>query len=121
MNTLVEHNLFHRIPTENLIGKEGEKALSQIGFTRQLVSMRHQGCGSLELWNYTLWLRDVIPQDPDGRDRPYHVDLPSLEGTCNLFFLFGYKLMNHALTFHWVVYKNLHISGENKWFECGPL
>ncbi|PON38656.1 hypothetical protein PanWU01x14_311120 [Parasponia andersonii] len=71
--------LIRKIPMQNLIGKEGEKALSQIGFTRQLVSMGHQACGSLELWNYPLWLRDVIPQDPDGRDRPDHVDLPSLE------------------------------------------
>lgn len=65
---------------ENLIGRQGEKALSQIGFTRQLVSMGHQACGALELWNYPLWLRDIIPQDPDGRDRPDHVDLPALEG-----------------------------------------
>ncbi|XP_062111993.1 alpha-dioxygenase PIOX [Humulus lupulus] len=71
--------LIKEIPMEKLIGKEGELALTQIGFTRQLVSMGHQACGSLELWNYPLWFRDIIPQDLYGRDRPDHVDLPSLE------------------------------------------
>lgn len=63
----------------NLVGLNGEKALSEIGFTRQMVSMGHQACGALELWNYPLWFRDLIPHDVDGKDRPDHVDLPSLE------------------------------------------
>ena len=63
----------------NLIGQEGEKSISEIGFTKLFVSMEHQACGALELWNYPLWLRNLIAQDPDGRDRPDHVDLPSLE------------------------------------------
>ncbi|GJT16687.1 alpha-dioxygenase 1-like protein [Tanacetum coccineum] len=63
----------------NLIGWRGEKELSEIGFTRQMVSMGHQASGALELWNYPLWLRDVVPQNVDGTDRPDHVDLPSLE------------------------------------------
>ncbi|KAF4402525.1 hypothetical protein G4B88_012310 [Cannabis sativa] len=71
--------LIKEIPMEKLIGREGEKTLTQIGFTRQLVSMGHQACGSLELWNYPLWFRNVIPQDINGRDRADHVDLPSLE------------------------------------------
>ncbi|XP_024973034.1 alpha-dioxygenase 1-like isoform X4 [Cynara cardunculus var. scolymus] len=63
----------------NLIGWRGEKELSNIGFTTQMVSMGHQACGALELWNYPVWLRDIVPQNIDGTDRPDHVDLPSLE------------------------------------------
>ncbi|OVA03708.1 heme peroxidase [Macleaya cordata] len=71
--------LIETVPMGDLIGLKGEKALSEIGFTGQMVSMGHQACGALELWNYPLWLRDLIPQDKNGRDRPDHVDLPSLE------------------------------------------
>ncbi|KAK2994102.1 hypothetical protein RJ640_024366 [Escallonia rubra] len=68
-----------KVDMSDLIGRKGEAALSNIGFTRQMVSMGHQACGALELWNYPLWLRDVIPQDIDGQDIPEHVDLPALE------------------------------------------
>lgn len=54
---------------ENLVGHKGEKALSAIGFEKRIVSMGHQACGALELWNYPLWLRDLIPQNTDGTDR----------------------------------------------------
>ncbi|KAE8021580.1 hypothetical protein FH972_007457 [Carpinus fangiana] len=67
------------VPLANLIGIKGEKVLAEIGFTKQLVSMGHQASGALELWNYPTWLRDLIPQDVDGHDRPDHVDLPALE------------------------------------------
>lgn len=63
----------------DLIGREGEKALEEIGFTRQMVSMGHQASGALELFNYPTWLRDLVPQDPDGKERKYHVDLAALE------------------------------------------
>ena len=62
-----------------LIGQEGEKSISEIGFIKIFVSMGHQACGALELWNYPNWLRDLIAQEPDGRDRTDHVDLPALE------------------------------------------
>ncbi|GJQ98424.1 alpha-dioxygenase 1-like protein [Tanacetum coccineum] len=68
-----------KIDMINLIGREGEEELSEIGFTRHMVSMGHQACGALELWNYPMWLRDVVPKNVDGTDRPDHVDLPSLE------------------------------------------
>ncbi|OAY25843.1 alpha-dioxygenase 1 [Manihot esculenta] len=71
--------LKEEIPMQNLIGLKGEKALPRIGFTSQMVSMGHQACGALELWNYPLWLRDLIPQDITGHDRLDHVDLPALE------------------------------------------
>lgn len=62
-----------------LIGLQGEKALHEIGFTRQIVSMGHQACGALELFNYPIWLRDLVPQNPDGTERKDHVDLAALE------------------------------------------
>ncbi|XP_039009931.1 alpha-dioxygenase 1-like [Hibiscus syriacus] len=71
--------LLKEVPMPDLIGHKGEKTLSQIGFTRQFVSMGHQACGGLELWNYPAWLRDLITHDVDGKDRPDHVDLAALE------------------------------------------
>ncbi|CAN1272714.1 Alpha-dioxygenase PIOX [Linum perenne] len=71
--------VLEKLPMGNLLGSNGEKVLSRIGFTRQMVSMGHQACGALELWNYPNWLRNVAPHDPNGRPRPHHVDLPALE------------------------------------------
>ncbi|KAF8399301.1 hypothetical protein HHK36_015166 [Tetracentron sinense] len=71
--------LIEKVPMANLIGLEGEKTLSDIGFTKQMVSMGHQASGALELWNYPMWFRDLIAQDKEGRDRPDHVDMPALE------------------------------------------
>ncbi|KAL7232499.1 hypothetical protein ACSBR2_010505 [Camellia fascicularis] len=71
--------LVKKVPLPNLVGHKGEKALTEIGFTRQMVSMGHQSCGALELWNYPLWLREIIPQNVDGTDRTNSVDLPALE------------------------------------------
>ncbi|CAA3021968.1 alpha-dioxygenase 1 [Olea europaea subsp. europaea] len=71
--------LAKEVDMRELIGNKGEEALQNIGFTRQMVSMGHQACGALELWNYPNWFRDLIPQDVDGRDRPDPVDLPALE------------------------------------------
>ncbi|KAJ4960690.1 hypothetical protein NE237_020600 [Protea cynaroides] len=71
--------LLEKVPMSNLIGLKGEKVLSGIGFERQMVSMGHQACGALALWNYPTWLRDIIPQNPDGTERTDHVDLPALE------------------------------------------
>lgn len=64
---------------KNLIGVQGEEALTKIGVERQLVSMGHQACGALELWNYPLWLRDLVPQNIDGTERKDHIDLAALE------------------------------------------
>jgi alpha-dioxygenase len=73
--------LLFRVPLPNLIGRKGEKALVEFGFEKQMVSMGHQASGALELWNYPTWLRDLVPQDINGQDRPDHVDLPALEGS----------------------------------------
>lgn len=67
------------VDMSKLIGIQGEKVLSEYGFTRQMVSMGHQACGALELWNYPWFLRDLIAQNVDGKERPDHVDLPALE------------------------------------------
>nr|CAD1830183.1 unnamed protein product [Ananas comosus var. bracteatus] len=67
------------IKTEELVGVKGEQVLSKIGFERQLVSMGHQACGALELWNYPLFFRELIAQNVDGTERPDHVDMPALE------------------------------------------
>ncbi|PWA82084.1 hypothetical protein CTI12_AA179840 [Artemisia annua] len=72
-----------QIAMKNLIGWRGEKELSEIGFTRQMVLVGHQASGALELWNYPLWLRDIVPQNVDISDRPDHVDLPSHERCIN--------------------------------------
>nr|XP_043633555.1 alpha-dioxygenase 1-like [Erigeron canadensis] len=71
--------LSHKINMVNLIGVRGEEKLSEIGFTTLMVSMGHQPSGALELWNYPMWLRDVVPHNVDGTDRSDRVDLASLE------------------------------------------
>ncbi|XP_077237811.1 alpha-dioxygenase PIOX-like isoform X2 [Tasmannia lanceolata] len=71
--------LLEKVPLADMIGLRGEKTLSKIGFTKQMVSMGHQASGALELWNYPQSLRDIIAQDEAGKDRPDHVDLASLE------------------------------------------
>ncbi|KAL8475541.1 hypothetical protein ACS0TY_028265 [Phlomoides rotata] len=64
---------------EELIGRQGVENLSKIGFTKLMVSIGHQACGALELWNYPLWLRNLISQNVDGSDRPDPIDLSTLE------------------------------------------
>ena len=65
----------------NLVGSHARDGLEYIGNEDMIVSMGHQACGALTLWNYPKWLRDLVPQDVTGRDRPDKVDLPSLEST----------------------------------------
>nr|GMD51925.1 alpha-dioxygenase 1 [Ipomoea batatas] len=71
--------LSREVDMVDLIGQKGEQKLSEIGFARQMVSMGHQACGALELWNYPLWMRNLVPQNPDGTDRPDPIDLIALE------------------------------------------
>ncbi|KAJ7970143.1 alpha-dioxygenase 1 [Quillaja saponaria] len=71
--------LIKEIPMKKLIGLEGERTIQDIGFEKQFVSMGHQASGSLELFNYPEWLRDLVVHDVDGRERPDHVDLAALE------------------------------------------
>ncbi|WJX65442.1 Alpha-dioxygenase PIOX [Trifolium repens] len=71
--------LIKEIPMNDLIGLKGEQTLLKIGVAKQLVSMGHQACGALELWNYPSWLRDLVPHNVDGTERSDHVDLAALE------------------------------------------
>ncbi|MCO5600226.1 hypothetical protein L7F22_054336 [Adiantum nelumboides] len=63
----------------DLLHDEGEKIFADVGFEPMLVSMGHQSSGALTLWNYPTWMRELVPQDPDGTERTHLVDLPSLE------------------------------------------
>nr|XP_010936734.2 alpha-dioxygenase 1 [Elaeis guineensis] len=67
------------IKMEDLVGIRGESTLSKVGFERLLVSMGHQACGALELWNYPWFFRNLVPQNVDGTKRPDHMDMPALE------------------------------------------
>jgi len=71
--------VLNRILMNDLIGLQGEKTLFDIGVAKQLVSMGHQACGALELWNYPSWLRNLVPHNVDGTERSDHVDLAALE------------------------------------------
>nr|KYP43075.1 Peroxidase [Cajanus cajan] len=71
--------LLQEVPMKDLIGHKGEMALDKIGFEKQMVSMGHQACGALELWNYPIWLRDLVVHDEDAKERPHNVDLAALE------------------------------------------
>lgn len=44
-----------------------------------LVSMGHQACGAVTLWNYPSWMRNLIARDINGEDRPDPVDMAALE------------------------------------------
>ena len=71
-----------------LIGKEGGKTDSRIGFEQLLVSMGHQSCGALTLWNYPNWMRNLVAQDIYGEDRPNLIDMAALESKSNPCFFF---------------------------------
>ncbi|KAL2342362.1 hypothetical protein Fmac_003647 [Flemingia macrophylla] len=71
--------ILEKVPMREMVGKEGEKRLSNIGMEQMLVSMGHQSCGAVALWNYPTWLRNLIAHDVDGEDRPDPVDMATLE------------------------------------------
>lgn len=62
-----------------MIGKEGEKNLSKIGMEQMLVSMGHQSSGAGTLWNFPSWMRNLVPHDIDGDDRPDSIDMAALD------------------------------------------
>ncbi|KAM0043600.1 putative hem peroxidase superfamily, hem peroxidase, animal-type [Helianthus debilis subsp. tardiflorus] len=64
---------------KHMIGKEGEKRLSNIGMEKMLVSMGHQPCGAVTLWNYPSWMRNLVAHDIDGEERKDQVDMASME------------------------------------------
>ncbi|CAH1434797.1 unnamed protein product [Lactuca virosa] len=64
---------------KDMIGKEGERRLSKIGLEKMLVSMGHQSCGAVTLWNYPLWMRNLVAHDINGEERTDLVDMASIE------------------------------------------
>lgn len=68
-----------RVPMWEMIGKQGERRLAKIGMEQMLISMGHQSCGAVTLWNYPSWMRNLVAHDADGEDRPDLVDMAALE------------------------------------------
>lgn len=65
---------------EEVLGKQGNRKLSKVGMEQMIVSLGHQPCGALVLWNYPCWLMNLIPQDVDGQDRKDAINLAALDG-----------------------------------------
>ena len=62
-----------------LVGSKGNDKALTLGLKAILTSLGHQSAGSLSLFNYPTWMRQVFPQNRDGTNRPDPVDLASLE------------------------------------------
>lgn len=75
---------------KELVGKEGEKRLSRIGMEQMLVTMGHQACGAMTLWNYPSWLRNLIAHDINGEERPDPVDMAALESIYFYIYIYIY-------------------------------
>ena len=69
-----------RLDIPALLGARGEAlAATRLGLKTMLTSFGHQSAGALTLFNYPMWMRNVIPQNPDGTDRDTPIDMASLE------------------------------------------
>ncbi|EEF32824.1 oxidoreductase, putative [Ricinus communis] len=71
--------VLEEVPMKEMAGKEGEKKMSEIGMELMLVSMGHQACGAVTLWNYPSWMRNLVAHDINGEDRPDPVDMAAIE------------------------------------------
>ncbi|ONI09302.1 hypothetical protein PRUPE_5G230200 [Prunus persica] len=71
--------ILEEVLMRDMAGKEGERRLSTIGMEQMLVSMGHQACGAITLWNYPSWMRNLIAHDVNGEDRADPVDMAALE------------------------------------------
>ncbi|KAF8390045.1 hypothetical protein HHK36_024566 [Tetracentron sinense] len=78
-NTLLAGMRINWVPMEEMIGLEGERRLSKIGMEQMMVSMGHQACGALTLWNYPSWMRNLVAHDINGENRLDPVDMAALE------------------------------------------
>lgn len=76
-----------------MAGKDGETRLSEVGMEQMLVSMGHQACGAIKLWNYPSWMRNLVPHDINGEDRPDQVDMAAMES----------KSLAHSENLHFVI------------------
>ncbi|KAJ4832334.1 Alpha-dioxygenase 2 [Turnera subulata] len=68
-----------KVPMSVMAGKEGERRLSQIGMEQMLISMGHQTCGAITLWNFPSWMRNLVAHDINGEERPDPVDMAAME------------------------------------------
>ncbi|KAF5469115.1 hypothetical protein F2P56_013211 [Juglans regia] len=71
--------VLEEVPMRELAGTEGERKLSIIGMEQMLVSMGHQACGAITLWNYPSWMRNLVAHDINGEDRQDPVDMATME------------------------------------------
>ncbi|KHN00174.1 hypothetical protein glysoja_028702 [Glycine soja] len=71
--------ILEKEPMKELLGKEGERRLSNLGMEQMLVSMGHQSSGAVDLWNYPTWLGNLIAHDINGEDIPDPVDMATME------------------------------------------
>ncbi|KAG2664628.1 hypothetical protein I3760_16G091300 [Carya illinoinensis] len=71
--------VLEEVPMRKLVGSEGERSLSRIGMEQMLVSMGHQACGAVTLWNYPSWMRNLVAHDINGEDRLDPVDMATME------------------------------------------
>ncbi|KAF8022568.1 hypothetical protein BT93_F0165 [Corymbia citriodora subsp. variegata] len=79
LQSLIVPGKITRIPMWEVVGQLGQRRLSKIGMGQMMVSLGHQACGALSLWNYPSWMRNLVPQDVDGKDRPDLIDMAALE------------------------------------------
>lgn len=88
---------------KEMAGKAGEIRASKIGMEQMLVSMGHQTCGALTLWNYPSWMRNLVAHDAYGEDRPDPVDMAAMESNF------------HTLT---VIFLMISILSNLEFFNC---
>ncbi|KAI3409556.1 uncharacterized protein J3R85_019154 [Psidium guajava] len=81
-STILENEclpIAEEVPMQQVVGRQGQRRLSRIGMEQMMVSLGHQACGALSLWNYPSWMRNLVPQDVDGEDRLDPIDMAALE------------------------------------------
>ncbi|CAN4088782.1 unnamed protein product [Withania somnifera] len=64
-----------------------EETCQKSVWSEMMISMGHRSCGAVTLWNYPSWMRNLVPHDTDGDDRPDLVDMAALEIRRNLLML----------------------------------
>ncbi|KAL2634211.1 hypothetical protein R1flu_005690 [Riccia fluitans] len=74
-----EPQLLEEVPVYDLIGMHGISKAREYGIETLLTSLGHQASGSLTLFNYPTWMRDLPVTNKIGEPRADHVDMPALE------------------------------------------
>ncbi len=68
-----------RVPMPELLAHKGDVNAQKLGVETLLASLGHQASGALTLFNYPLWMRNLVAENVDGTPRADLVDMPSLE------------------------------------------